>query len=277
VIVPLVNESVIKGVILFPSGAEDYNSDTELSNEIRALIHEQLDITPDMEFIATWYVMATYLYDRMNTIAYLRAYGDFNTGKSRFIYAIGELCYNPIVAKGGTTPPAMLRLITQFKGTLVLDEADYKSTDETADISKILNTGNEKDGRIVKADNYDPNKVIVYKTYCPKVLAGRKMFDDPAIESRCITEIMEETEREDIDIELPAEYIDRQLHMRNKLLLYRFRNLNRVTGEESNKIKVKGVETRVRQAWGSIAPVILGNTEETEAFYKFMQDYQKAL
>ena len=59
----------------------------------------------------------------------------------------------------------------------------------------------------------------------PKIVATRGYYDDRALESRFITE---ETGhrglRRDIPINLPTEYKDEACALRNKLLLYRFRN-----------------------------------------------------
>ena len=61
--------------------------------------------------------------------------------------------------------------------------------------------------------------------YGPKLIATRGFFKDRALESRCLTE---ETGgrplRDDIPISLPQSFKDEAQTLRNKLLLYRFRN-----------------------------------------------------
>ena len=128
---------VDKGVILFPSLATPYESEEEILKEIQNFIHKYLDITEVFEQIATYYVLFTWMFDRFNEVPYLRAIGDFGSGKSRFLQAIGILCYKPIFTGGATTPSPIFRIINEIKGTLIIDEADFKFSDMTSEIVKI--------------------------------------------------------------------------------------------------------------------------------------------
>ena len=71
------------------------------------------------------------------------------------------------------------------------------------------------------SDNYD--KLKYFDPFGPKVISSRKTFSDHALESRCITEIMRETDRNDIPTELTTTFFKERLELRNKLLLYRFK------------------------------------------------------
>jgi hypothetical protein len=82
--------------------------------------------------------------DRFNEVPYLRAIGDFGSGKSRFIQSIGILCYKPVFTGGATTPSPIFRIVNEVHGTLIIDEADFKFSDMTSEIVKILNTGYQK-------------------------------------------------------------------------------------------------------------------------------------
>jgi len=73
-----------------------------------------------------------------------RVRGDAGSGKSRFLLAVGSLCYKPIFASGASTVSPIFRLIDTFRGTLVVDESDWRQTDEKAEVVKILNNGNGK-------------------------------------------------------------------------------------------------------------------------------------
>jgi hypothetical protein len=64
-----------------------------------------------------------------------------------------------------------------------------------------------------------------FEVFSPKILASRGSFDDKALESRFLTEESGGRKlRRDIPINLPPIYKDEARVLRNKLLLYRFRN-----------------------------------------------------
>ncbi len=123
---------VEKGVILFPSLATPYENEEAILKEIQTFIHKYLDISEVFEQIATYYVLFTWMYDRFNEVPYLRAIGDFGSGKSRFIQAIGILCYKPVFTGGATTPSPIFRIVNEVHGTLIIDEADFKFSDMTS-------------------------------------------------------------------------------------------------------------------------------------------------
>lgn len=76
---------VDKNVILFPSLATPYTNEEEILSEVQNFIHKHLDISEVFERIATYYVLFTWLFDKFNEVPYLRAIGDFGSGKSRFL------------------------------------------------------------------------------------------------------------------------------------------------------------------------------------------------
>ena len=222
---PAMNHLISKKVVRFPSKAEEYDSDKELIQAIQEFIHKYLDISPFFERIATYYALFTWIYDRFNELPYLRALGDYGSGKSRFLQVIGSICYKPIFAGGATTTSPIFRIIDDFRGTLVLDEADYRFSDTTTDITKILNSGYQKGSPVLRSEGKGIFEIKSYDVFCPKIIATRKLFGDPALESRFIIEEMDKKNlREDIPINLPEDFEQETLSLRNKLLMWRFRN-----------------------------------------------------
>ena len=90
---PIFNKDVTKNLVLLPSSAEDYGTEEELAKEIEEFIRKWVGVTDEYYKIATWYIMTTWVYDKFDTINYLRALGDTGSGKSRFLETIGGLCY----------------------------------------------------------------------------------------------------------------------------------------------------------------------------------------
>ncbi len=139
------NNNLIKNeVVLFPSEPEEYGSEEELISEIRDFIHRYIDVTPLFEKIACYYVLFSWVYDGFNELPYLRLRGDPGSGKTRFLLTMGSLCYTPIFASGASTVSPIFRILDSFKGTLIIDEGDFRMSDERAEIVKILNNGNAR-------------------------------------------------------------------------------------------------------------------------------------
>jgi hypothetical protein len=145
--------------------------------------------------------------------------------KTRFLQVIGSLCDKPIFAGGATTVSPIFRMLDQHRGTLILDEADFRFSDNTADIVKILNNGYAKGFPVLRTEGKGVFEVKTFDVFSPKVIATREKFKDPALESRFLVEEMgNRVLREDIPISLPPAFYMEALELRNKLLMWRFRN-----------------------------------------------------
>jgi hypothetical protein len=169
--------------------------------------------------------------------------------------------------------PVIFRLLHTYRGTLAIDEADFREDDE--DIFRILNGGYQKGGMVARCvgDNHEPTWFDVFG---PKLLAGRERFHDEALESRCFkfdmksvkvpgrrrikeveifqtdangntykTKIMQEVP---VDEQLvweggrafPIAYTERQraqaIALHNKLLHWRFDKFNQVAFDEYDRV-----------------------------------------
>lgn len=214
-----------KRIVYFPSQATPYESEEEILSEIRTFIHKYLDISEEFEQIAVHYVLFTWIYDRFNEVPYLRALGDYGSGKSRFLQTIGLLCYKPTFTGGATTPSPIFRIISDIKGTLVMDEADFKLSDMTSDMIKILNMGYQKGGSALRMGGKTMEELKAFDVYCPKIIATRETFSDKALESRFLVEEMGTDKlRTDIPRTLEDSFYSEAELIRNKLLMWRLNN-----------------------------------------------------
>lgn len=237
---------VEKGVILFPSQARTYESEEEILKEIQTFIHKYLDISEVFEQIATYYVLFTWMFDRFNEVPYLRAIGDFGSGKSRFLQAIGILCYKPVFTGGATTPSPIFRIVNEVHGTLIVDEADFKFSDMTSEIVKILNTGYQKGMPVLRSEGKGTFEVKAYDVFCPKIVATRETFSDKALESRFLVEEMGAGKlRTDIPRTLDEGFYQDGENIRNKLLMWRLKNYFEPI--EHNQEIIEGIHPRLNQ------------------------------
>jgi hypothetical protein len=252
------NNNLIKNeVVLLPSEPEEYGSEEALLHEIQSFIHRYVDVSPLFEKIASYYVLFSWVYDGFNELPYLRVRGDPGSGKTRFLLTIGSLCYKPIFASGASTVSPIFRILDAFHGTLIVDEGDFRFSDEKAEVVKILNNGNVKGFPVLRSESdgkreFNPK---AYHVFGPKLVATRGFFDDKALESRFLTEEMGQYRlRDDVPINLPSTWKEEALHIRNKLLLFRFRNLNKRQTTES--LVDRTIEPRLNQIFVPLLSII---------------------
>jgi hypothetical protein len=221
------NSLIKNDVVLLPSGTEEYGSEAELIAEIQAYIHRYVDLSPQFERIASYYTLFSWLYDGFNELPYLRVRGDYGSGKTRFLLVVGSLCYKTVFVSGASTVSPIFHILDTFRGTLIIDEGDFRWSDDKADIVKILNNGNVRGLPVLRTEvsrtgEFNPRP---FQVFGPKIVATRGSYEDRALESRFITEETgQRSLRRDIPINLPASYKEEAQLLRNKLLLYRFRN-----------------------------------------------------
>jgi hypothetical protein len=219
------NNLIKNNVVLLPSEPRAYGTEDKLVSEIQRFIHRYVDLSPAFEKVATYYVLLTWLYDAFAELPYLRLRGDFGSGKTRALLTIGSLCYKAFFASGASTVSPIFHTLDAFRGTLIFDEADFRFSDERAQIVKILNNGNVRGIPVLRTmmnrqREFNPQ---AFQVYGPKIVATRGRYEDKALESRFITEEMGARHlRSDIPINMPDSFRDEALELRNKLLMYRF-------------------------------------------------------
>lgn len=251
------NNLVRNQVVLFASGPEEYGTEADLVGRIQAFIHRYVDMSPLYETIASYYVLLSWVYDDFSELPYLRVRGDPGSGKTRFLLTVGSLCYKPIFASGASTVSPLFRLLDIFRGTLIIDEGDFRMSDEKAEVVKILNNGNARGFPVLRSEvsqkgEFNPK---AYAVFGPKLVATRGYFEDRALETRCLTEEMGRARlRQDIPISKPVGFDEAALHLRNQLLLFRFRNLGKRSADES--LVDRAIEPRLAQIFVPLASVI---------------------
>src|SRR3989441_5201197 len=251
------NNLLLNDVVLFPSEASAYESEQELVEAIRAFIHRYVDISPLFEQIASYYVLFTWVYDDFNELPYLRLRGDTGSGKTRCLLTVGSLCYKPIFASGASTVSPLFRILDAVRGTLIIDEGDFRFSDEKAEIVKILNNGNARGFPVLRSESVSGREFSprAYTVFGPKLVSTRGYFRDRALESRCLTEEMGGRRlREDIPINLTDAYQLEARALRNKLLMFRLRNFGK--RQVSEELVDHTIEPRLNQVFLPLLSII---------------------
>lgn len=233
------NNLLSTGSVLLPSDIGDFGDKGDLVGAVQGFIHRYVDLSPAFEEIAAHYVLLTWVYDAFSELGYLRFRGDYGTGKTRALLAVGSLCYKPFFASGASTVSPIFHVLDAFGGTLVLDEADFRFSDATAELTKVLNNGTV-DGLPVLRTMTNRHRELdpkAFRVFGPKLIAMRRDFSDRALESRFLTEETgQRALRADISIHLPREMKAEALMLRNRLLAWRFRARHEVSPDPSRLV-----------------------------------------
>lgn len=272
---PINDDALKQGAVLLPERPEEYESLRQLACRIKKHIHRYVDVCEDFGLFSTYYILLSWVYDKVNTLPYLRVLGDTGTGKSRFLDVVGRLCYKPCIVSGAITPAPIYRMIRRWNGTIVLDEADFRDSSEKSEVITILNCGFERGRPVIRCNKDRPNELEFLPTFGPKVFSTRYTFKDKALESRCLTERMSETDRDDIPAVLPERFYREEMQLRNKLLLFRFRYRDRIDPDQ--EVDLGEIEPRLKQATSSFSVLFSNFPELMERFRKFLREYNQEL
>lgn len=263
VLKPLVNDEITLRLTLLPSAADEYENDQKLLEDIMSFLNKWHEAPSQRDRkLDALYVMLTYISDLLPRVPYRQMIGALGRGKSAWMETVGSICYRPIRLAGCDTDKAICRRLNIWRGTALIDEADFGKSDLYAFITKILNMGyDRKTGYYQRCDDQDPNKVITYCVFGPKLLASREPYKDMALESRCIKTIARENNKQ-----MPLFRMDtfsaEALALRNKLILWRFHKYHDVkkrifaleTCEFAASLNINSVSSRIKEI---LAPLSL--------------------
>lgn len=262
-IIPLSeDDDVIKHrVISLPPRPISYVSEEELFNEIKLFIGKYFIINKGFREISALYVMLTWVYERFDDLPYLRVVGTLGTGKSRFLKTLGACTYNSMKF-GSSSVAAMFRTIDQIKGTFILDEADFKNSEFSSDVAKILNNGNTKDMPVARMREGSKGELTTdfFQVFGPKILASRESFSDTALESRCFTQRLYPNKNIKAPTSLDDQFLDESRILRGKLLSFRFKNYWKMKIKELKSEKINN--SRILQIAQPIWNIALLISEE---------------
>jgi hypothetical protein len=235
------------GIISFTKEPLEYLDDLSLHTEIKIYISKYLTIEDDFLSLLASYIMLTFVYDAFEELPYLRFQGDYGSGKTRALLVSGSLCFKSFNAGGASTVSPIFHILDKYQGTLVLDEADFRFSDEKSEVVKILNNGNARGFPVLRSQmnqkkEFEPR---AFQVYGPKLVAMRGSYQDVALESRFLTHFMAKGKKEKhIPTQLPKKMKIEAEILKQKLLMYRFKSLFSVS---NNQVEQEGLSDRLRQ------------------------------
>lgn len=270
------NGDSVPPFLLLPDHPEPYGSFRSLIEDTDAFFKKYFDAPDDFRRISALYAALTWFQDKVRTVPYWRVRGDYGKGKTRAWSVVKSVCCNSVSASGALTSAPVFRLIEKWRIlTLAIDEADLSKGDETNDIVKIVNMGFEQGGGVMRCDTIDASKIRFFRAYCPKLFSMRHAFQDTATESRCLSNDMRATQREDIPVQLTKEFDREAAVLRNRFLDYRLKKYFAFQPVERPEFPTN-LEGRLKQIAIAFYP-LFENDQEKAWFNAWLVEYQKKL
>ena len=164
-----------------------------------------------------------------------------------------------------------------MRGTLIVDEGDFRFSDEKAELVKILNNGNGRGFPVLRSESVSGKEFSprAYSVFGPKLIATRGDFQDrawrPAVSQK---RWAEGKLRDDVPINLDAEYKKEALELRNKLLMFRFRNFSKCRVDPT--LVDRSVEPRLAQVFVPLLSVI-EDAAARQSLRELMQGYHRII
>lgn len=229
----------------------DYCSLEQLWREIKAYIHEHVDLSDNDAYdVLTAWVVASWFQERWSISPYLFFFGTFGTGKTRALEVLSNLAMRGWLALYVSTA-SLYRPIETWKPTIFLDEAEvYGSKHE---VIGLLNGSYRKGQYVARQKETDGDyETEFFDCFSFKAIAGTKELAK-TLQSRCIIMRTSHATRK---IKF---FVDekRGLELRNKLLKLRF---DKTLGEDSEQIEDNS-------KWFEDLTEQIGNQREVEIFY----------
>lgn len=206
---------------LLPSTPLPYESEDALWHEIRNFVWEHIDFELEVLYdIYVAWVLCTWIPERWESAPYLHFNGPSNSGKTRALDILNQLCYRPLLSPS-VSAASIYRALDQFHPTFLLDEFEMyeKMREIKAEVIGVLNAGYKRGQIVLRTDKvidgtpllrgfsvFGP-KAISSILELPQTLHGRTVLFSM---SRAVREVKRIINKE------------KALELRSKLLMFRF-------------------------------------------------------
>lgn len=226
---PLMDKVVIRGGVGLPTGITEYKDTSEIINNIKDFLFKYIQLPSFYENLFPQLILFYWVYEKFPFVPYLHFIGGTGTGKTTAMEVLGSICYKPIDTTGSLTIASIFRLATTWKGTLLIDEFD-SGGEHANEMISFLKSG-VSNRLLFRTEGEKKKEVEVYIVKSPKVFTSETPISDAGLQSRTIEIKMDKNQRRLPLYKLPHFYKEAQ-EIRNKLLLWRLRNFNKVNLEE---------------------------------------------
>lgn len=254
---PMTKEQLIESLKLGRFKGE-YGDIEELFNEIKAFFMEHLDVRNDLLYdVYAAFVLMTWRVEDFKVVPYQMFLGPLASGKTRGLECFNFLCYRAL-SSVTMSAASIFRTLEAWHCTLLLDETEVYGRESMVEVLALLNAGYRRGQyaiRIEKLEGEVP-QIAMFDTFGPKVLAGTEELA-ATLQSRAILTTMSK------NVKHVRLFIDEEKaqELRNKLLLYRFRELGHKSEFDVSTLNGYFTNSRVIELFVSLLEV--APTQET--------------
>lgn len=269
---PIVDDLVRERIVMLPSGVEEYGTTDDLVREIKEFLFEYFEVPKFFENFLPYLVLFYWTYEKFPFVPYISFLGRTGTGKSTAMEVLGSICYKPIDASGAITVASIFRVASLWKGTLLLDEFN-PGGESYKEMLSLLKSG-VANKAVFRVEGERKKEVKAYMVKSPKMFTSEKPINDAGLRSRII-EIRMEQNRRSVPLYRQNRYLTKAQELRNKLLKWRFDNLNKIDlGKiEFGYKELSMFQGRVQQV---ITPIYyIANKQAKEEILEFAREQQE--
>lgn len=258
---PIVDELLHEGGVTLPTGIEEYGTTDELAKELSDFFNRYFQVPKYYEVFLPYLCMFYWVYERFPFVPYTHFVGRTATGKSTAMEVFGSVCYKPIDASGSITMASIFRIVTKWKGTLLLDEFDGAG-DNYREMMSFLKSG-VSDKVVLRTEGEGKKEVRAFIVKSPKIFTSENPINNAGLQSRTIVIRMEKNKRR-VPLYRLKPFWEEAKSLRNKLLLWRLRTLGTIDLSEIEYgfDALSGLDSRVQQV---ITPIYYMSGENSKA------------
>ena len=252
---PIKDDLLLKKKILLPSGIRDYESEEKLYGELVEFVNKWSENDPDLVSLVVLCVMSGWLREKVPIFPIICPRGGSDTGKTRLGDVLWQISFRGMRADGVLSLSSLFRNCDRWPGTLYVNEGDIdesgRSEDSESNQKVKFYLARIEANASVWRTNPNTYKPEVFNSFGSTILTTRKPFKDDALESRLFVIPTRGLTRTDIPYNLPPEFYAKGQELRDKLEMFRLRNLNRFVNDDY--LKFEDLPSRMNQILQPIA------------------------
>jgi len=213
---------ILDKVVLLPTEATDYGDVDKLVKQLRKFFNDYFEAPKFSQNLFPYLVLFYWVYDRFPFIPYVHFMGLTGTGKTTAMEVFGSVCYKPINASGAITLASIFRIVSEWRGTLLIDEF-APGGESYREMLSLLKSG-VSDQAVLRVEGERKRTVEAYIVKSPKLFTSEKPIMDIGLRSRVIEVHMEKNVKE-VPLFRRNKFLVEAQKLRNKLLMWRLHKL----------------------------------------------------
>lgn len=226
---PIESKLIRDNVVMLPSDATEYGTTEKLVEEIKEFLYSYFEAPKFYKELLPYLILFYWVSDKFPFVPYLHFMGLTGTGKSTAMEIVGSISYKPIDVSGSITIASIFRIASEWRGTLLLDEFT-PGGDGYREMLALLKSG-VSDRAVLRVEGESKREVMAYLVKSPKMFTSENPITDSGLRSR-VMEIKMEKNKGKIPLYRQKRFLVKAEELRNKLLMWRFHNYEKIDLEE---------------------------------------------